>query len=388
MAVFCRQLAAYCGDRHPADDPRPVAEFAHGRRGRAPIRRETDLGLRPQAPARRHQARRRTKGTSALRRSRGRQGAQRELDVRMPSGTPPAKKTPATPAIPHPAAAPLAADLFYSACLLGDPMSATTPRRAMTGSTRRIARTSRRTAGGRPSKGNVKTWTRASGDVGFSVRFFDQYGERQHERCGLESEGWSQRRAEIFLEQRLDEVARGTYVPPVEADDEDDADPLFGNFAPIQRVYDEAARVRTARSMPPLPTRLTAHVFRRSYITHMLEAGAPPSYVQEQVGHEDARTTLEIYSRVLRNRDRRASCPGVRRAHAGRCAVRSLGMKRRRSGTRQRRRMASWVRSSSSLAEKGGCLQVLLHGDSLVSGIGARVPELVIQARRPSLTWV
>lgn len=38
----------------------------------------------------------------------------------------------------------------------------------------------------------------------------------------------------------------------------------------------------------------------------MLEAGAPPSYVQEQVGHEDASTTLNIYARVLRKRDRRS----------------------------------------------------------------------------------
>jgi transcriptional regulator with XRE-family HTH domain len=73
----------------------------------------------------------------------------------------------------------------------------------------------------------------------------------------------------------------------------------------VQRVYEQTVRVRRRAGLSPLPTRLTAHVFRRTYITHMLEAGAPPSYVQEQVGHEDARTTLEIYSRVLRNRDRR-----------------------------------------------------------------------------------
>ena len=73
----------------------------------------------------------------------------------------------------------------------------------------------------------------------------------------------------------------------------------------LQRVYRAAVDERRERGLPPIPVDLTAHVFRRSYITHMLEAGAPPSYVQEQVGHEDARTTLEIYSRVLRNRDRR-----------------------------------------------------------------------------------
>lgn len=32
----------------------------------------------------------------------------------------------------------------------------------------------------------------------------------------------------------------------------------------------------------------------------MLEAGAPLTYVQDQVGHEDAKTTQKIYARVLR----------------------------------------------------------------------------------------
>jgi hypothetical protein len=36
----------------------------------------------------------------------------------------------------------------------------------------------------------------------------------------------------------------------------------------------------------------------------MAEAGAPITYVQDQVGHESARLTLEIYARVSRSRDR------------------------------------------------------------------------------------
>jgi hypothetical protein len=36
----------------------------------------------------------------------------------------------------------------------------------------------------------------------------------------------------------------------------------------------------------------------------MAEAGAPITYVQDQVGHESARLTLEIYARVPRSRDR------------------------------------------------------------------------------------
>jgi hypothetical protein len=36
----------------------------------------------------------------------------------------------------------------------------------------------------------------------------------------------------------------------------------------------------------------------------MLEAGAPLTYVQDQVGHEDTKTTHEIYARVLRRQQR------------------------------------------------------------------------------------
>jgi hypothetical protein len=36
----------------------------------------------------------------------------------------------------------------------------------------------------------------------------------------------------------------------------------------------------------------------------MAEAGAPITYVQDQVGHESARLALEIYARVSRSRDR------------------------------------------------------------------------------------
>jgi integrase len=72
----------------------------------------------------------------------------------------------------------------------------------------------------------------------------------------------------------------------------------------VKRIQAEAQHMCVERGLAPLPVQLTAHVFRRTYITHMFEASAAPSYVQEQVGHEDARTTIGIYSRVLRTRDR------------------------------------------------------------------------------------
>jgi integrase len=33
---------------------------------------------------------------------------------------------------------------------------------------------------------------------------------------------------------------------------------------------------------------------RRTYISLLIEAGAPLPYVMRQVGHEDSRTTLEV----------------------------------------------------------------------------------------------
>jgi hypothetical protein len=71
----------------------------------------------------------------------------------------------------------------------------------------------------------------------------------------------------------------------------------------LKRVHRAVADMRRVLRLPPLPTKLSAHVFRRTFITLMIEAGAPLSYVQELVGHEDQATTVRIYNRALRNRD-------------------------------------------------------------------------------------
>ena len=71
----------------------------------------------------------------------------------------------------------------------------------------------------------------------------------------------------------------------------------------LKRVHEAAGELRQALKLPPLPTKLTAHVFRRTFITLMIEAGAPLSYVQELAGHEDQATTVRIYNRVLKMRD-------------------------------------------------------------------------------------
>jgi integrase len=54
----------------------------------------------------------------------------------------------------------------------------------------------------------------------------------------------------------------------------------------------------------PLPS-VTPRTLRRTYISLMLEAGAPLHYVMSQVGHEDSKTTLEIYAHVQKRISRR-----------------------------------------------------------------------------------
>jgi len=84
---------------------------------------------------------------------------------------------------------------------------------------------------GRPKTGSVETWARKNGDVGFGVRFIDQHGIRRYERCGLASEGWSRRRAEIELENFERLVAAGVYRPTPDAVPTEERDPIFGAFA-------------------------------------------------------------------------------------------------------------------------------------------------------------
>lgn len=84
---------------------------------------------------------------------------------------------------------------------------------------------------GRPKTGSIETWTRKNGDVGFGIRFFDQYGVRRYERCGLVSEGWSHRRAEIELSNFERLVQARAYRPTPDAVPTDERDPMFGEFA-------------------------------------------------------------------------------------------------------------------------------------------------------------
>jgi Phage integrase family len=77
------------------------------------------------------------------------------------------------------------------------------------------------------------------------------------------------------------------------------------NARVLRPAVSRANKIRSGRRAPGLPKRVTPHTLRRTYITLMFEAGASVPYVMSQVGHADSATTLEVYSQVLKRRERR-----------------------------------------------------------------------------------
>jgi integrase len=72
----------------------------------------------------------------------------------------------------------------------------------------------------------------------------------------------------------------------------------------LRPVVNRTNEVRAERDLPPLPP-VSPHALRRTYISLLIEAGAPLPYVMRQVGHEDSRTTLEVYAQVQQRLSRK-----------------------------------------------------------------------------------
>jgi site-specific recombinase XerD len=59
--------------------------------------------------------------------------------------------------------------------------------------------------------------------------------------------------------------------------------------------------IRKAVQKTKIPKRVTAHTFRHSFASHLLQANYDIRTIQESLGHSNVRTTM-IYTHTVRSR--------------------------------------------------------------------------------------
>ena len=71
---------------------------------------------------------------------------------------------------------------------------------------------------------------------------------------------------------------------------------------------------RCGGSRPGLPAELSVHCLRHSYVSHLIEDGVDPLFVQQQVGHSWASTTA-VYTTVGADANNRMLRSALSRAY-------------------------------------------------------------------------
>ncbi|WP_433496748.1 tyrosine-type recombinase/integrase [Sphaerimonospora sp. CA-214678] len=79
-------------------------------------------------------------------------------------------------------------------------------------------------------------------------------------------------------------------------------DPLQHRFPASMRQIDD--RFAQFRALAGLPVELSVHCLRHSYVSHLIEDGVDPLFVQQQVGHSWASTTATYTTVGADARDR------------------------------------------------------------------------------------
>jgi integrase len=64
----------------------------------------------------------------------------------------------------------------------------------------------------------------------------------------------------------------------------------------LKRIAQVGAELRKAQGLAPMPSRITPHTLRRTFITLSFQAGRDLVFVQSQAGHANWKTTIDIYT--------------------------------------------------------------------------------------------
>jgi len=67
------------------------------------------------------------------------------------------------------------------------------------------------------------------------------------------------------------------------------------NESRINEIVRNTAEKAGVKHPDPAKKHMNPHIFRHSYIRHLIKQGVPPNYVQQLAGHSDIRTTLQMY---------------------------------------------------------------------------------------------
>ncbi|MFH1376015.1 MAG: site-specific integrase [Candidatus Woesearchaeota archaeon] len=63
----------------------------------------------------------------------------------------------------------------------------------------------------------------------------------------------------------------------------------------INAIMKNTAEKAGIKHPDPIKKHMNPHIFRHSFIRHLIKVGMPPNYVQQIAGHSDIRTTLQMY---------------------------------------------------------------------------------------------